>query len=113
MKDIVITWPKSRPLGQYLMALEEALQRAEVINFRVANKPRVEPERCYVVYDGAIRGWNEVLGVEWHGEGQVRDPHQGSYWSAGWYIVRDPEWHPLRVELPYRGFQGYRYIERL
>jgi hypothetical protein len=112
-RDIIITWPKTEPLGSYLMALEVAAERGEVINYRVPSPPKLEPERCYVVYDGEVIGWNEVLSVERRGGEEVLDPRTGNYWPSGWYIVRDPVWHPLRTPLPCRGFQGFRYTERL
>ena len=119
MKDLVLTWPKTTPLRAYVAGLEQAAQRNEVINYRVANPPTINNgnaprlTRVYMVHDGFIRGWSTLIGVEWRGAGVVRD-RGGGFWPEGWYIVRHPDWHPieLRHQIKMRGFQGFRYIER-
>lgn len=113
MKDLVITWPKTRALDSYLKELEKANERGEVINFKIPTIPKdTTCERCYIVYDGRIRGYNEIISVEEQENYAVKDPLTGKYWSAGIYIVRNPLWHPLKAGPEMKGFQGYRYIER-
>lgn len=109
--DLVITWPKSRPLASYLLELRKAERWGQVINYRVPSKPRVKPrpERCYMVHDGAIRGWNAVIDLAWRGEHSVTDPITGAFWASGWYVVRDPQWHEIEP-VPMAGFRGFRYI---
>lgn len=110
--DLVITWPKRRSLQSYLAELDKAERYGQLINFRLGSKPKLEQfERCYMVHDGAIRGWNEVIAVEYKPADTVRDPFTGGYWPGGTYIVRHPFWHPVDP-IPMKGFQGYRYYVR-
>jgi hypothetical protein len=111
VKDLVVTWPKSKSLSAYLKELERAVAERRMINFRVPSCPSITPERCYMVHDGQIRGYNLVRGIVYRGEGEVARVEGGGFWPEGWYIVRAPEWHPI-LPIPMRGFQGYRYIDR-
>jgi hypothetical protein len=109
--DIAVTWPRSRELQSYLDELARAERDGEWINFRVPFAPKRDPERCYMVHDGFMRGWTAVKTVVRRGDREVRDP-SGGWWPAGWYIVRDPEWHPLAEPVEMRGFRGFKWIER-
>lgn len=114
-RDLILTWPKSAPLRVYLTELQNARERGDVINYRVAHPPQGigECQRVYMVYDGKIRGYSPFIEVVQRGWGEVRD-RGGGYWPGGWYIVRSPEWVDLdpSEQTTMRGFQGYRYIER-
>lgn len=120
--DIVVTWPKSKPLTAYLAELRRAEYEGLVINYRVARLPRWSPRnvdlwgrvrpvcagrpaRCYMVYDGAVRGWCEILYACERDDGEVEG------WPAGKYIVRDPKWHHLETPIPMSGFQGWRWFD--
>jgi hypothetical protein len=106
--DIVVTWPKSRTLDDYVTELAKAKDDGKVINFRVANRPNVQPgDRCYMVHDGAIRGWTKVLEVR--RSRIVVNVKTGEHMAPGLFIVRDPEWHALDEPIPMKGFQGFRY----
>lgn len=110
---IVITWPKSRSLESYLAELDKAEREGLLINYRLPTRLlRRDLERCYVVHDGAIRGWNEILSVDWKEDGMVKDPTTDAFWPAGCYIVRDPHWNPIDP-VPMKGFRGFRYCERI
>jgi hypothetical protein len=118
MTDIIVTWPKTRPLGSYYAELENAKRLGRVINFRIPTRPRATPRRCYMVYDGAVRCWSSVIEVVYRNAGEVRkvasDPGvvEWGFWPAGWYVVRDPVYHELADHgIPMRGFQGFRYYE--
>jgi hypothetical protein len=108
--NVLITWPKTKPLEDYLEALAAAKAFGEVINYRVAKPPTRHVKRCYVVYDGAIRGWSPIREVKYYGENTVRIVDGDGYWPAGYYIVRDPEWNEIRP-IPMKGFQGWRYYD--
>lgn len=109
MSDIIITWPKKRTLESYLDELDKACEAGLTIHYRVASKPRVEAgDRCFMVHDGAIRGWNIILGVAHRDD--VIDPISGTRMKPGWYIERDPLWHPMDNSLEMAGFRGYRYV---
>lgn len=113
MKDLVVTWPKSKPLSAYLKELERAVAERLEINFKVPTRP-AWAGRCYMVHDGAIRGYNLVTGIVYRRAGEVARVESDAlagFWPEGWYIVRAPEWHPI-IPIPMRGFQGYRYLDR-
>jgi hypothetical protein len=113
-RDLVLTWPKSTKLNVYLDALAKARGMGGAINFRVASPPLLDEGECkrvYMVHDGKVRGWSPFIAVEWREFGEVED-RGGGFWPEGWYIVRGPAWHKLESEIPMRGFQGFRYIER-
>lgn len=121
-RDIVVTWPKSKPLGSYLADLAIAKARDLFINYRVSRLPvwrqamddhgwlgwpyGAEHPRCYMVHDGAVRGWCEVVGARFRKAGEVTG------WPAGFYVVRSPEWHDVALPLRMAGFRGWRYFER-
>jgi hypothetical protein len=109
---IVVTWPKSRSLDSYVAELNRADREGLVINFRVANFPKVPyGARCYHVHDGYVRGWVTTLGFGERELGEVIDPVLGDWWPAGKYIVRHPTWYPLPEIQPMKGFQGWRYYD--
>jgi hypothetical protein len=126
--DVLVTWPKARSFGSYMVQLE--LARATpgtVVNFRVPHIPKW-PQlltdhgesgfaygtdiRCYRVHDGEIRGWMQVLDAMWKPGGRVLDPASGSFMRAGNYIVCEPEWHPVTRRVPMQGFRGWRWFDR-
>lgn len=113
-RDIVVTWPKTKPLAEYIKALGHARSNDELINFRVANLPPWPAGsfalggplvRCYHVHDGFVRGWCRVIYATTREVGEVEG------WPAGLYVVRDPHWHPCK-EIPMRGFRGWRWFDR-
>ncbi len=115
MKDIVLTWPKTKPLADYLAELARAAAEGLVINYRVIHLPTWDPPpkdsnvRCYMVHEGHVRGWSEVLYVALRGENEVADS-TGGFWPPGKYIVRSPIWHPIEP-IPMRGFRGWRWFD--
>jgi hypothetical protein len=110
MPDIVVTWPKDRPLSSYLAVLTAALARGDEISYRVNRLPSSSPERCYRVHDGAVRGWTPILRCEARGAEEVRRVDGHGYWAAGYYVVCRPAWHPIDP-IPMRGFQGWRHYK--
>lgn len=111
--DIAITWPKSRPLESYLAELKKAADAGLVINFKVPTWPKrvKEGERCYIVYDGLVRGYNNILGID--SKDDVIDPITGQRMAPGIYVVREPTFHDTgSPHAPMDSFRGYRYVER-
>lgn len=106
-----MTWPRNRELQSYLDQLAQAERNGDWINFRVPFPPKRDPERCYMVHSGFMRGWNTVVEVKRYGERQVAAP-DGAWWPAGWYIVREPIWHPLETPVATRGFRSFKWIDR-
>jgi hypothetical protein len=117
MHDLIATWPKTRSLQSYLDELQKASANGLLINYRVAKLPRMgfldwmgRPHRCYMIYNGVVRGYNEIIGLDAYDEGEVLDPITGDFWPAGNYIVRNPEWHPV-APIAKKSFVGWRYFE--
>lgn len=115
MSDLIITWPKTRPLQSYLDECARAVSQELMINYRVSYPPArmklAADARVYVVHDGAVRGWSSFSSVIYCAEGEVRGVAGDPDWPEGWYIVRHPDWHPC-AETPYMGFRGWRYHTR-
>ena len=115
MTDLIVTWPKARILSSYLEELMKAERNHQHINFRIHNPPKGvnwgNDDRCFMVHSGWIRGFNYIVDVLRRGPEEVIDPITGEFWPEGTYIVRDPEWHPIKPLLK-SGFQGWRYFER-
>lgn len=127
MRDIIVTWPKGRQLQSYLDELAKAERNELVINFRLPNPPKEaipsantvscsfrgasKLPKCYMVYDGYIRGYNEILEIAHKGGRQVTDPVSGGFMRSGWYVVRHPKWYALDKLIPMTGFQGFRYFD--
>lgn len=118
MTDIVVTWPKNRPLGSYLAELELAKRDGKIINFRVPSAPHLgtELQRCFRVHDGRVRGWVAILSVEKRGRNEVarvRSDAFAGFWPPGWYVVCDPAWHeiPRERQPEMAGFRGFRYYD--
>lgn len=109
MSDVVVTWPKSRPLESYLSELKRAERDGEVAYYSVRGDVQTkEGERCFHVHDGAIRGYLIVRKVVFIPEGSLIDNVTGQHFPSGFYIERDPEWHPVDP-IPMQGFRGFRY----
>lgn len=96
----------------YLIALGDAERNGQVINYRVARQPKKvqKGDLCYIVYNDTLIGYNVIVDVVEKKEDEVLDPRTGDYWPAGWYIVRDPAWHPAAPK-PMKSFRGFRYLE--
>ena len=116
--DIVVTWPKNRPLEEYVGTLAWAKRNGEDINYRVSQRPSWEfgalherPARCYRVHDGAVRGYTEILYVIQRDDDEVHMVGTQYFWPGGIYVVCDPTWYPLEEPVPMRGFQGWRWID--
>lgn len=116
MSDIVLTWPKTRPLESYLTELAQARDAGLVINYRVAHPPNRNvlwvgrAPRCYMVHDGAVRGYTMIRDVLHRDDGEVRDPVTGGFWPEGFYVVREPRWFEVNP-ITMGGFRGWRFFK--
>jgi hypothetical protein len=104
--DVIVTIPKRR-LAE-VAAEEEQVKKwlAEGENgvvywWALARPPRKleDGDRCYFVWDGAIRAWHEVLYVEEDYDGRAK-------------LILDPVIHSIEP-VPMKGFRGFRYTERI
>ena len=74
-------------------------------------KPKVEDgEKIFFVEAGLIKGYGIVFEVS-PTEGKECEV-TGRTWKGDW-VVKYYNWHWLKSPIPFKGFQGIRYIERL
>lgn len=112
MPDIVATWPKKRALDSYLAELARADEQNLYINFRVPSLPSVTRwNRCYMVHDGLVRGWNDIREACWRDD--VWDVTTGLPMKGGFFVVRMPKFFDISLcegdPFAMKGFRGYRY----
>lgn len=116
MTDIVVTWPKSRPLQSYLGELERASERGAYIYFKLGSMPLRASgrDRCYMVHSGHVRGWTTIMDLQFlPQEGPLPiDPVSGVRMGEGAYVIRSPQWHELKNVTKMKGFQGFRYAPK-
>jgi hypothetical protein len=107
-KDIIITIPKKIKWNDYLKELDDAKNKNLVLNFKVSNFPKNTNvgNKCYVVYDGIIKGFSYISGFE---EKEFKCESTGKKWK-GKFIQRKPDFHKINP-IEYKGFQGYRYFK--
>ena len=104
----VITIPKSTPWETYQKELATVADGSSVMNYRTRYFPKEMKvgDRCYLVWDGRVRGWMKIVGMV-----DAVDPWRctttGITWSPGKYIQRSGEFH--EVDGPeMTGFRGVR-----
>ena len=106
--DIIITIPKSISWSDYQKELDAA-EAGEIMNFKVSNFPKCEVgDKCYVVYDGYIRGYMFISGMS---EKEFDCTTTGNGWS-GKFIERTGQFHYIEP-IPMKGFQGFRYMNSI
>jgi hypothetical protein len=111
MTDWVITVPKTISWDTWLSELSHARNVGEFMNYRLPRRIRaVKGDRCFVVYDGAIRGWMPVKGVVHMPDGFMCST-TGRVWPEGCYLVRWPSFHHVKDCPPMKGFQGIRRLK--
>lgn len=104
----IVTVPKTVPWASYARELAAVADGTSVMNYRVRFFPKgmAVGDRCYVVHDGRVRGWMEVVGLE----ERLRTwqcSSTGAVWPPGRYVQRSGVFH--EVDGPaYVGFQGVR-----
>jgi len=82
-----------------------------VLNYRLLFKRKVEiGDKCFVVYNGFMRGYQEVVGVVYQDGFECEVT--GEYWREGWYIQRSGKFHTIHPK-PMKGFRGIRYTDAL
>jgi len=63
-------------------------------------------DRVYYVDNGAIRGYGVIFKIE---VGEMWDDAHERWWSGTHLLQR--EWIWLKAPVPYKGFQGFRYVD--
>lgn len=105
-RDIIITIPRSISWDEYQKELDAVKDGSSVMNFKVNHFPKTDiGSRCYLLYDGAIRGWMEIVGLS---EDDFTCSTTGKKWK-GKFIQRSGPFHKIEP-IPMKGFQGFRYF---
>ena len=104
-RDIIITLPKSIKWSDYEKELEAVKDYSQVMNFKVNALPRTAKGcKCYLVYNGNIVGWMEIVGIS---ADSFTCSTTGQKWD-GKFIQRSGPFHKIEP-IPMKGFQGFRY----
>ena len=109
-RAIIITLPKSVKWDDYEKELDAVKDYKQVMNYKVSSIPKDidQIKRCYLVHDGFIKGWQEIVG---HEKGKTFDcTTTGKNWSGN-FIQRSGPFHYLIKPIPMKGFMGWRYCE--
>ena len=108
-KNIIITIPKTIKWEDYKKELDNA-EKGDIMNFKVPFLPKIPiiGNKCYVVYKGFIKGYMIISGVI--DNSNFNCTTTGQNWS-GKFIQRTGKFYYLTEEIPYKGFQGWRYYE--
>lgn len=105
--NMLVTTPKSEIDNSIDEA--EALEEFGGYYFRTYRfRPKVEVgDKIYFTENGQIRGYGIIISVlQTHGEiCEVT----GREWKGTW-VIKYNQWHWLKTPIPYKGFQGIRYI---
>ena len=78
-------------------------------------KPKVEPgDKIFFTENGQIRGYGIIFEI-YQSAGQETCDVTGRVWGSeyGSWVVCYNDWHWLPTLIPFKGFQGIRYIDRL
>lgn len=110
-RAIVVTLPASEQWETYEKEIEKVKDYSQVMNFKVPFFPKGVGigDRCYVVHDGLVKGWMEIVGME---EKEFTCSTTGVKW-VGKFIMRSGPFHRLDREIRMKGFQGFRYFSEL
>lgn len=108
MKSWVITIPRTVDWESYKKELAEVADSSSVMNYRTRYFPKEMKvgDRCYIVWNGRVRGWMAIVGMvdavkEWTCTTTY------TRWPAGKYIQRSGKFHPSDGP-EMTGFRGIR-----
>ena len=107
--DILITLPKTINWVDYEKELLNA-EKGDIMNFKVPFLPKsnVIGKKCYIVHNGFIMGYMIISGVI--NNTNFKCTTTGENWE-GKFIQRTGKFYYLNDKIPYKGFQGWRYIQ--
>jgi hypothetical protein len=105
-RDIIITIPKSISWDNYVKELKKA-EDGEIMNFKVNAYPKTcKGCKCYLVYDGYIRGYMIISGLS---EKEFTCTTTNKQWK-GKFVERTGKFFKLDKPIKMKGFQGFRYF---
>ena len=106
-RSLIVTLPSEIKWKDYERERRKAANYKHTLKFKVHNFPKGihEGDKCYVVYNGLIKGWMEIVGFA-----EETCMATNKKWD-GKYIQRSGPFHYLQETIPYKGFQGFRYFD--
>ena len=113
--DIIVTIPKSEDYEEWLKeCLKVAEEPTARLNYRIGDIPfpkkAKKGDKCWVVYEGFIRGYHIISGFETRKD-SFKCLTTGKEYEPGNYIVRKGQFYFTPV-IKKKGFQGYQYFEK-
>ena len=108
--DILVTTPKSEIDNSKKEG--KAVENSGGYWFRTFKfKPKVEiDDKIYFTENGQIVGYGIIFEISKTDEEKCDITDR--VWKGNW-IVKYDDWHWLKKPVPFKGFMGIRYIERL
>lgn len=108
-RSLIITLPSSTKWSDYEKELRKVANYKNVLNFKVHAFPTGvhKGDKCYIVHNGVIKGWMEIVGFS---EKKFTCTTTDKQWD-GKFIERSGPFHYIEENIPYKGFQGYRYFD--
>ena len=111
--DVLVTTPQSE--------IDTSRREGEIVEqeggywFRTFRfKPKVETgDKIFFVEAGLIKGYGIVFEVSQIGEGEESEVTGRKWGRSGGWVIKYNNWHWLKSPIPFKGFQGIRYIDRL
>lgn len=108
-RSLIITLPSTTDWNDYEKELRKAANYKYVLNFKVHNFPSGvhKGDKCYIVHKGFVKGWMEIVGFS---EKNFTCTTTDKKWE-GKFIERSGPFHYIQEQIPYKGFQGFRYFD--
>lgn len=77
-------------------------------------RPKVEiGDRIYFVENGLIHGYGIISNISTLSESEHCDVTGREWGKLGNTVIYYKDWHWLSVKIPFKGFQGIRYINKI
>lgn len=111
--DIMVTTPKKEKFNAELEAANVVKDKAGVY-FRYLGRYRPNFEigdKVFYVENGFIRGYCLIINIE--KKVNQKCGTTGRMWPNGWYVYQDATTWKWVKPIPYKGFQGWRYLNDL
>lgn len=106
--DWVVTVPKTISWSEYQNEIDSVSDGNLVMNYKTRYFPKEmqKGDRCFVVWNGKVRGWMEIVGLKELSQ-SWKCRTTGKIWPAGKYIQRSGPF--VEVDGPEMiGFRGIR-----
>jgi len=110
MIDWIITIPKTTSWEEYQKELDLVKDFSHTMNYRAPYFPKEMKigDRCFIVWNGKIRGWMEIVGLQETDEWTCVTT--GTQWPAGKYVVRSGPFYAVNGP-EMTGFRGIRKMK--